>query len=33
MPEIPLFRVDRLAGDVESARIKTIIAAEGKFHF
>jgi len=33
IPAIRSFRVDRLAGDVESARIKTIIAAEGKFHF
>ena len=33
MPEIPLFRVDRLAGDVESACIKKIPAPEGKFHF
>lgn len=32
-PEIALNRVDRLAGDVESAGIQTIIAPEGKFHF
>jgi phosphopantetheinyl transferase len=28
-----LFRVDRLAGDVDSARIQTITAPEGEFHF
>jgi hypothetical protein len=28
-----LFRVDTLAGDVDSARIQTIIAPEGEFHF
>jgi len=32
MPEIALFRVDRLAGDVESARIQTIKAPEGELH-
>jgi phosphopantetheinyl transferase len=28
-----LFRVDRLVGDVDSARIQTITAPEGEFHF
>lgn len=28
-----MFRVDRLAGDVDSARIETITAPEGEFHF
>ncbi len=33
LPAVRLFRVDRLAGDVESARIKKINVAEDKFHF
>jgi hypothetical protein len=33
MPTTDLFRVDRLADDVESAGIRTIIAPGGEFHF
>lgn len=32
-PAARLFRVDTLAADVESARIRTITASEGKIHF
>lgn len=31
-PQIPLFRVDSLAGDMESARITEITASEGEIH-